>query len=69
MTSLGLANDLGGPDLNTEVLTNDFNNNESTYKVTSHLVQVVHHPSLYHGQAELVVARAGSEPHGEADGL
>ena len=41
----------------------------SLYIITSHLVQVVHHPGLYHGQAELVVARARSEPHGEADGL
>ena len=52
MTGLGLASDLGGPDLDTEVL-----------------VQVVHHPGLDHGQAELVVASPGPQPHREADGL
>ena len=52
VTGLGLASDLGGPDLDTEVL-----------------VQVVHHPGLDHGQAELVVASPGPQPHREADGL
>ena len=34
---------------------------------TEVLVQVIHHPGLYHGEAELMVASPGPQPHWEAD--
>ena len=36
---------------------------------TEVLVQVIHHPGLYHGEAELMVASPGPQPHWEADCL